>query len=96
MSGISGPAVYSCPWCGRSVEQGEAAGVPFFFKSWGDLAPCRLQHIDIASAVNRTNGRYHWELDPECKGDMRRVGKKAAGNVIDGRTWEQFPEVNRG
>lgn len=23
MSGISGPAVQSCPWCGRSVEQGE-------------------------------------------------------------------------
>jgi predicted RNA-binding Zn-ribbon protein involved in translation (DUF1610 family) len=24
MSGISGPAVYPCPWCGRSVEQGES------------------------------------------------------------------------
>lgn len=24
MSGISGPAVYSCPWCGRFVEQGES------------------------------------------------------------------------
>lgn len=24
MSGISGPAVYSCPWCGRHVEQGES------------------------------------------------------------------------
>lgn len=21
---ISGPAVHSCPWCGRSVEQGES------------------------------------------------------------------------
>lgn len=24
MSGISGPAVHSCPWCGRPVEQGES------------------------------------------------------------------------
>lgn len=81
-------------WVRSLRDQCEAAGVPFFFKSWGELAPCRLQHIDIA--VNRTNGLYHWEFDPECKGDMRRVGKKAAGRVIDGRTWEQFPEVNRG
>lgn len=78
-------------WVRNLRDQCEAAGVPFFFKSWGEWAPCRLQHID--NAVNRTNGRYHWEFDPECKGDMRRLGKKAAGRVLDGRTWEQFPEV---
>jgi len=24
---------------------------------------------------------------------LRRVGKKAAGRELDGRTWDQFPEV---
>ena len=24
---------------------------------------------------------------------MDRVGKKAAGRLLDGRTWDQFPEV---
>jgi len=51
----------------------------------------------------------HWLniLDPETGGvgtgwhpdseyspyAFRRVGKKAAGRLLDGRTWDEFPEV---
>jgi hypothetical protein len=27
---------------------------------------------------------------------MRRVGKKAAGRLLDGREWNEFPEVRHG
>lgn len=27
---------------------------------------------------------------------MSRVGKKAAGRELDGRTWDEYPEVRRG
>jgi hypothetical protein len=26
---------------------------------------------------------------------MMRVGKKRAGRLLDGRTWDQFPQANR-
>jgi len=73
--GESGPGARpSIPEWFRSLrDQCQAAGVPYFFKQWGEWAP----------APNRTG---------LC---MERIGKKAAGRLLDGRTWDQFPEVRR-
>ncbi|KKM61107.1 hypothetical protein LCGC14_1535100, partial [marine sediment metagenome] len=60
-------------WFRSLRDQCQAAGVPYFFKQWGEWAP----------APNRTG---------LC---MERIGKKAAGRLLDGRTWDQFPEVRR-
>ena len=34
-------------------------------------------------------GHPHWETR------ITRVGKKAAGRDLDGRTWDEYPEVDR-
>lgn len=72
-------------WARSLRDQCVAAGVPFFFKQWGEWVPY-----------------YHEaELDPLSEdksqwiGDMpfRRVGKKKAGRLFDGRAWDEYPAV---
>ena len=75
-------------------DQCVAAGVPHFFKQWGEWWPTE---VDLAE---RRNTRYVTPTG-ECveEGDhgyresqvMRRVGKKAAGHLLDGREWQEFP-----
>lgn len=90
--GESGPGARPMhpDWARSLRDQCAAAGVPFFFKQFGEFAPARLQHIQ--GAVNHTNGRYHFELDPDCKGEPRRLGKKVAGALLDGVEHKAFPE----
>jgi protein gp37 len=82
----------SIQWVRLLRDQCMAAGVPLFFKQWGEFAPARLQHID--SAVNHTNGRHHFEFDPSGSGESKRIGKKSAGRLLDGREWNEVPEVS--
>lgn len=85
----------------RSVrDQCQAAGVPFFFKGWGDWArtdavpggdlggDMRRDIVRIVKASGENDGHFR-------KGDalMRRVGKKAAGHLLDGRAWHEMPGV---
>ena len=62
-------------WARSLRDQCSAAGVPFFFKQWGEWAPL-LHHDD--------EGR-------ETRGEMVRVGRKAAGRLLDGREWNEMP-----
>lgn len=87
--GESGPkARPSHPnWFRGLRNQCQAAGVPFFFKQWGEyktyahgLSPTE---ITAKNAVDLPGGLV-----------AVRVGKKAAGRLLDGRTWDEFPEVN--
>jgi protein gp37 len=65
-------------WARSLQSQCFEAGVPFFFKQFGEFAP-----------KGRKSG-VHASSDP---GDeMVRVGKKAAGRLLDGREWNEFPE----
>jgi protein gp37 len=56
--------------------------IPFFFKQWGEYLPamCDGPEIDGATELN-------------CSDEPVRVGKKAAGALLDGREWHEFPEV---
>lgn len=73
-------------------DQCEAAGVAFFFKQWGDLMshqnddmPCEtFRQIDAQVNLAGWCGETWW-----------RVGKKAAGRMLDERTWDEIPEVVR-
>lgn len=57
--------------------------IRYLFKQWGAFAPHRAEGIyENVERVDFTDG--------VC---MLRVGKKAAGRLLDGRTWDQFPEV---
>ncbi|WP_447979063.1 DUF5131 family protein [Candidatus Nitrospira bockiana] len=87
VGGESGPGARPMhPDWARSIrDQCQAAGVPFFFKQWGEWRP-GYSHNPKQMAVSATPGvagvNEIW---------MERVGKKAAGRVLDGRTWEEFP-----
>lgn len=93
--GESGPrARPSHPDWFRSLrDQCVQAGVPFFFQQWGAWSPTapataqqRLVHLDgrIRAQDYQTPADDGWRA-------MGRVGKKAAGRVLDGRTWEEMP-----
>lgn len=54
-----------------------AHGIPFFFKQWGAWDADALRFTD---------------MEGRCPPPNMKVGKKAAGHLLDGREWRQFPE----
>lgn len=61
-----------------------AAGVPFFFKQWGEWTQCD----DAQEVYDRKNRAFETLPGHIC---FRRAGKKAAGRLLDGREWNEFP-----
>jgi protein gp37 len=95
-------------WARSIRDQCVAAGVRFFFKQWGgwvpdgqampwlkDVAGGRGAHesrVILRDGRDVTDDRDAMTLaDPGTV--VRRVGKKSAGRMLDGRTWDQFPEA---
>ena len=76
-------------WARSLRDQCVAAGVAFFFKQWGEWAPLN-GHGDPSQGGSGA-GR---EVDIGMIG-ARQVGKKAAGRLLDGRTWDQMPKQAR-
>lgn len=92
--GESGPnARPSNPyWFHALRDQCEAAEVAFHFKQNGEFV-----HVDDAIAMGLTNtydGKFH-PYDQSLGVPMVRVGKKAAGRLLDGVLHDAFPEVQR-
>jgi protein gp37 len=69
-------------WARSLRDQCVAAGVPFFFKQWGEWAP----DPDLPSELQE-----HYDVIGQWDGVSRRMGKKAAGRLLDGRTWDGYP-----
>lgn len=85
-------------WVRGLRDQCRAAGVPFLFKQWGEWAPHVLKVAGDLGGDLRRGTVCHVCADRENdghfrKGDrhMERVGKKAAGRLLDGREWNEFP-----
>lgn len=93
-------------WVRSLRDQCAAAGVPFFFKQWGawgpDAGPGRNGDDPImdARAPCAVWHGTHWKIAPNGytpatdAGDgewVYRVGKKAAGAMLDGREWREMP-----
>ena len=100
VGGESGPGARPIhPDWARSIrDQCAAAGVPFLFKQWGEWRP--MTHADLttlpASTPMGAVKRSGELLRPFCENDapfarMVRVGKAAAGRLLDGRTHDGFP-----
>jgi len=106
--GESGPGARPMhpDWVRSLRDQCQGAGVPFLFKQWGEWAPTWMEahsHMGLSAPPDPagfdsiagtkfivgeyTDGRIHEELWPVLK-----VGKKAAGRLLEGRTWDQFPK----
>lgn len=82
--GESGPkARPSHPqWFTSLRDQCASAGVPFFFKQWGEWLGAEQDggiNARGEQVLNATSGAV-------------RVGKKAAGRLLDGRTHDEYPK----
>lgn len=75
-------------WARSLRDQCAAAGVPFFFKQWGEWLPISFR--DLASEEIESE-----ELAGKIGGfsdrPMHRVGKKAAGRMLDGKEHKEIP-----
>lgn len=93
--GESGPkARASHPDWFRSLrDQCKHAGVPFFFKQWGEWAPTGDWYADHQCSLPlRSWTGSAWTADGAAEGEwLARVGKKAAGAMLDGREWREVP-----
>ena len=105
VGGESGPGARPMhpEWARSLRDQCEAADVPFLFKQWGEWTPGenvekRVGTVDGAwwvdgrwmpSRENLASDDDHRDDEP----DLYRIGKKAAGRQLDGRTWDEFPDV---
>lgn len=78
-------------WARSLRDQCQEAGVPFFFKQWGDW---RVD-VDAVRDMALPDERYLRCSDAryiEGYGQLfARVGKKAAGALLDGREWREMP-----
>jgi protein gp37 len=79
VGGESGPGArpMELGWARTVRDHCQDACTPFFFKQWGEFAP---------NFFTNTNGQYNggpiW---------MDRMGKKAAGRLLDGVEWNEYP-----
>lgn len=83
--GESGPGARPChpDWVKALRDQCQAARVPFHFKQWGEwtsLTPSSLVAI-----------KKQYKFDDGLL--MHRVGKKAAGRLLDGKEYLEFPRT---
>lgn len=79
-------------WARSLRDQCVVAGVPFLFKQWGEYAPLPDKYLEAPSSYpGNTNLSFH----PTGEEWMARIGKKRAGRLLDGRTWDEFPAVSK-
>ena len=96
-------------WVRGLRDQCNAANVAFHFKQWGEWGHAfNMSGVEAVSAAIAKSGhwahphRYRIHGGPhdgQCFVSlpenhlMLRVGKKAAGRMLDGRTWDEMPEA---
>jgi len=95
--GESGPGARPMhpDWVRGLRDQCGGAGVPFFFKQWGEWLPWgQFGDRDLDEFLRMTRAeRRPQEPDVNGAAATYRVGKKRAGRFLDGHEHSQFPEV---
>ena len=96
VGGESGPRARPMhpDWARSLRDQCEAAGVPFLFKQWGEWMPT-IREGDTVKLVFEKGAPHGPDQPafhdwPDGQG-AARAGKKAAGRLLNGRTWDGFP-----
>jgi protein gp37 len=97
--GESGPGARPChpDWARSLRDQCAAAEVPFLFKQWGEFKPYEDERADcfwLDPNGHVYGGPTNWPpLPDEPRAAMCRVGKKAAGRLLDGVLHDAYPQV---
>ncbi|MEB3103055.1 DUF5131 family protein [Ferviditalea candida] len=108
VGGESGPRARPMhpEWVRSIRDQCQAAGVPFFFKQWGEWSPWYGDEDDDCPCGKEHEGNEHcskmhfWGYtgsggpagyEPRGIVCSYRVGKKSAGRLLGGREWNDFP-----
>jgi protein gp37 len=88
VGGESGPGARPMhpDWARSLRDQCVAAGVPFFFKQWGEWADIDQMSEGLAEQIDAAEN-----LAGNSQRSFR-VGKKKAGRQLDGREWNEFPK----
>jgi protein gp37 len=98
--GESGPGARPMhpAWARRLRDQCDAAVVPFFFKQWGEWTNLNAQGCAMPDPPRRGPGPHKtdggftvFEFDDGLS--VGRIGKKAAGALLDGREHKAFPTM---
>jgi len=66
-------------WVRSIRDQCNAAGVSFFFKQWGEWMPCNEYESTIV-------------IPGENAVHIKKVGKKKAGRLLDGKLHDEYPK----
>lgn len=82
VGGESGPGARPMhhDWARSLRDQCHAAGVPFLFKQWGEWL-----------GAGQDGDHAHRPIELNASNSPIRVGKKAAGRLLDGREWNEVP-----
>jgi len=81
-------------WVCTIRDQCKDANVPFFFKQWGEWMP----EIDLKHLINTKKHPRYFNPRPVQIIDgvmMHKIGKKLAGNLLDGKKHAQFPTIRQ-
>lgn len=92
--GESGPGARPIhpDWATNLRDVCVSAEVPFFFKQWGDWIPRAQLPAGWSMPMGASGPTLHTHLWSEAANDYAvRIGKKAAGRLLDGVEWNQFP-----
>src|SRR3546814_14209792 len=77
-------------WARSLRDQCAAAGVPFFFKQWGEWIPCHAEGELAGTFLSRRSdgsnrlASHDKQLRLMDGVEFRRVGKADAGRLLDG------------
>lgn len=71
-------------WARSLRDQAQAAGISYFFKQFGEYLP----RSQMVPGVHCSEGEQVGQPDDS----FIRVGKHAAGRLLDGREWNEVPE----
>lgn len=90
VGGESGPQARPMhpDWARSLRDQAQAANVAFLFKQWGEHVTVDQMPPDTFMSWDIKHGNDFYSPDVQW-----RVGKKRAGRLLDGRTWDEFPQV---
>lgn len=105
--GESGPGArpMNPNWAGYLRDQCVSAGIAFHFKQNGSWSPLEPPSYRKMSAKRYSHETFAWDQNGNPYVSLRppvghfpttmvyRVGKKAAGRLLDGRTWDERPTI---